>query len=75
MRDRDIEERFGGLVRSARLSRGISQAELGEMVGTSRVTIHSVEMGDTAPRLTLALSLMRALGIPTMKLEELVNFS
>jgi putative transcriptional regulator len=46
-------------VRSLRLQRGISQAELGAALGVSRQTINSIETGRYLPSLPLALTIAR----------------
>jgi putative transcriptional regulator len=46
-------------VRSLRLLRGISQAELGAALGVSRQTINSIETGRYLPSLPLALTIAR----------------
>ncbi len=47
-------------VRSRRLERGLSQAELAQALGVSRQTINSIETGKYIPSLPLALALARA---------------
>lgn len=49
-------------IRSRRTEVGISQARLGEIVGVSRQTIVSMESGDYAPSVYLALRVAGALG-------------
>ncbi|MGH3938804.1 MAG: helix-turn-helix transcriptional regulator [Pseudonocardiaceae bacterium] len=44
-------------VRARRLTRGLSQAELGQAVGVSRQTINSIETGRYLPSLPLAMAL------------------
>lgn len=46
-----------------RKSRGLSAANLADLVGTTRQTIHSVEAGNFIPNTALALQLARALGV------------
>ncbi|MGW2471578.1 helix-turn-helix transcriptional regulator [Streptomyces sp. NPDC001665] len=46
-------------VRELRLARGLSQAQLGAVVGVSRQTINSIEAERYTPSLPLALSLSR----------------
>lgn len=48
----------------------VTQAELAEQVGVSRQTIISVEQGDYAPSVYLALRIARSLG---KTVEELFN--
>ncbi|MEC4614473.1 helix-turn-helix transcriptional regulator [Tsukamurella tyrosinosolvens] len=49
-------------VRSRRRDQRITQAELAAAVGVSRQTVVSVEKGDYAPSVYLALKVARALG-------------
>ena len=46
-------------VREERLSRELSQAQLGEALGVSRQTINSIETGRYLPSLPLAIALAR----------------
>ena len=48
-------------VRTARTTRGLTQAELATAAGVSRQTVVAVEAGDYAPSVYLALSLARHL--------------
>lgn len=49
-------------VRTARTVAGLSQADLAAAVGVSRQTIVSLERGDYAPSVYLALRIARELG-------------
>ncbi len=51
----------GSLIRERRTQLGITQAGLGEQVGVSRQTVISMETGDYAPSVFLALRVARAL--------------
>lgn len=51
----------GARIRSRRTSLGITQANLGDVVGVSRQTIISMETGDYAPSVYLALRVATAL--------------
>ena len=46
-------------MRTLRVQRGISQAELGKALGVSRQTVNSIETGRYLPSLPLALSIGR----------------
>jgi putative transcriptional regulator len=46
----------------ARAERNISQDELGKMVGVTRQTIGSVEIGEYCPSTRLALTIAKVLG-------------
>ncbi len=58
-------------LREARKEKGLSQAELAEMVGVSRNTISSIETGQFTPTAKLALVLCIALD---RKFEEMFYF-
>ena len=58
-------------IKEVRLEKGLSQAELAEMVGVSRNTISSIETGQYSPTAKLALILSLAL---EKKFEELFYF-
>ena len=47
------------VVRELRLTRGLSQAALGEVLGVSRQTVNSIETGRYLPSLPLAIALAR----------------
>ena len=58
-------------IKVARLEKGLSQAELANLVGVSRNTISSIETGQFSPTAKLALVLSMALD---KKFEELFYF-
>ena len=58
-------------IKEARAERGLSQAQLAEMVGVSRNTISSIETGQFSPTAKLALVICVAL---EKKFEELFYF-
>ena len=58
-------------IKEVRMEKGLSQAELAEMVGVSRNTISSIETGRYSPTAKLALILSLAL---EKKFEELFYF-
>lgn len=58
-------------VKEARTEKGLSQAQLADMVGVSRNTISSIETGQFSPTAKLALILCVALD---KKFEELFYF-
>lgn len=47
------------VVKDLRLTRGLSQAALGEVLGVSRQTVNSIETGRYLPSLPLAIALAR----------------
>ncbi len=58
-------------LKSARMEKGLSQAQLAELIGVSRNTISSIETGQFSPTAKLALILCIALD---KKFEELFYF-
>lgn len=56
-----VQEQGGFTVRFARRAAGLTQAELAAEVGVSRQTIISIERGDYAPSVYLALGIARKL--------------
>ena len=64
MPDGELENRLKEL----RTRKGLTQAELAELVGVSRKTINTVENGVFTPSTTLALKLARALGASVEKI-------
>ncbi|NQX22718.1 helix-turn-helix transcriptional regulator [Curtobacterium sp. VKM Ac-2852] len=50
-------------IRAKRLERGLSQAELGRLIGVSQATVSEFESGVTEPRLQTVRRYARALGI------------
>ena len=58
-------------IKEVRMEKGLSQAELAEMVGVSRNTISSIETGQYSPTAKVALILSLAL---EKKFEELFYF-
>lgn len=58
-------------LKGARMEKGLSQAQLAELIGVSRNTISSIETGQFSPTAKLALILCIALD---KKFEELFYF-
>ena len=54
---------LGALVRDARLSSGMTQAQLGEKIGASRYWVAEFERGKSGAELGLSLKALRALGL------------
>lgn len=52
---------FGALIREARVSAGMTQAELGEKVGASRYWVAELERGNSGAELGRTLKALRAL--------------
>lgn len=49
-------------VRELRLAKGLSQGQLGELLGVSRQTVNAIETGRYSPSLPLAIKLARFFG-------------
>ncbi len=49
-------------MKELRVTRGLSQAALGEVLGVSRQTVNSIETGRYLPSLPLAIALARFFG-------------
>ena len=62
------ERRLENRLKEIRGARGLTQADLAEMVGVSRKTINTVENGVFVPSTTLALTLATAL---KLRVEEI----
>ena len=62
-------EGFGTRLRAARESKGLTQPELAELVGTAEARISRYENGRIEPKLVMASALALALGL---SLDELV---
>src|SRR5262249_7931210 len=56
------EPRAAGLVRAARIERGLSQAELARAVGLTRQALYAIESNIYLPNVTVALRLAHRLG-------------
>ena len=54
----------GNNLKEIRAKLGITQAELAELVGVSRVSIISIEKGHFIPTVETALRIGKALGVP-----------
>jgi putative transcriptional regulator len=57
------ELRLGTRLKEIRNERGLTQADLAELIGVSRKTINTVENGVFIPSTTLALSLAAVLNL------------
>ena len=49
----------------------VNQAEMGQLVGTSRQTISQIERGDYSPSVTLALKIAKVCGV---KVEDVFEY-
>ena len=64
-------DRIGGLIRSARKHRGLTQTQLAEVLGTSQSAVHRIEAGnqnlslEMVNRIAAALDSPRILGLYT----------
>ena len=60
-------------LRTTREARGLTQADLAQVLGVSRQTIISLEQGRYSPSLELALRLARRFALPLEALFQLVD--
>lgn len=61
-------QQIGRTLRAARIDRGLTQIQLGELAGLDHKTIHRIEYGTTDPSLTMLLRLAAALDTPLTEL-------
>ncbi len=66
-----MTDRLVTTLKEIREARGLTQAQLAEMVGVSRKTINTVENGVFVPSTVIALKLAAALGEPVEALFSL----
>ena len=66
-----MPDELNNRLREERMQRGLTQADLAELVGVSRKTINTVENKVFIPSTILALRLARALGISVEELFQL----
>ena len=67
-----MAERLLNRIKDYRAERGLTQAELAELVGVTRKTVNTVENGIFTPSALLAIKLAKALGVTV---EELFTIS
>ncbi len=58
-------------IKVERAKKGITQTDLADMVGVTRLTIHSIEAGKFKPSVMLALKIAACFGVPVDALFEL----
>ena len=63
-----MAERLLNRIKEYRSERGLTQAELAELVGVTRKTVHTVETGLFTRSALLAIKLARALGVTVEQL-------
>jgi putative transcriptional regulator len=68
-----VAERLDNSLRDVRVEKGLTQADLAELIGVSRKTINTVENGVFVPSTMLALKLARALERPVEALFRLIE--
>ena len=61
---KQLKQEIGQRVKSARLQRGLTQAELGEAIDKAFETISNIERGKTAPNFSTLSDIADALGVP-----------
>jgi putative transcriptional regulator len=57
-----LTDRLENRVREVREAKGLTQAQLAELIGVSRKTVNTVENGVFVPSTVIALKLAQALG-------------
>lgn len=67
-----MAERLLNRIKEYRSERGLTQAELAELVGVTRKTVNTVENGIFTPSALLAIKLARELGV---SVEQLFSIS
>src|SRR2546423_872931 len=63
----DLRDRIRTMVRAARQERGLTQADLGNHLGTSRFTVNRIEAGATDLTLTMAEQLEQILELTGLR--------
>jgi len=58
-------------IKVERARKGLTQTELADRVGVTRLTIHSIETGKFKPSVMLALKIAACFGVPVETLFEL----
>jgi DNA-binding XRE family transcriptional regulator len=61
-----LREQLGLRLKSYRLDAGLTQAVLAERAGVSRQTVVGIERGETDPRYTTLVRIIKALEIPNL---------
>jgi transcriptional regulator with XRE-family HTH domain len=69
----DLSKAFGIAIRKLRLSKGLTQEQLGFEADLRRTFISSLELGEKKPSLTTIYQLAKALDIPMSKLMKYVE--
>jgi putative transcriptional regulator len=69
----DNGQEIGSNLRDVRGARGLTQAQLAELVGVSRQTINYIEQGTYCPSTRLALQLAQVLVVSVEELFYLTN--
>ena len=59
-----VEERLTNHLKVHRVALNLTQADLAELIGTTRKSINAIEAGRMVPSTFLALKLARALNLP-----------
>jgi putative transcriptional regulator len=70
-----LADQLRNRVREAREAKGLTQAQLADLIGTSRKTVNTVENGVFVPSTVIALKLAAALGEPVEELFSLTEES
>lgn len=67
----DLAKSTGAKIRELRIARGMSQRELAESIGMTRVSLTRIEAGEQLPDWTTVVNLAELFGVTT---ETLKNF-
>jgi putative transcriptional regulator len=63
-----MAERLHNRLKEIRTERGLTQAQLAELVGVTRKTVNTIENGVFSPSALLAIKLARELNVPVEQL-------
>lgn len=59
----DVKQRIAAAVRAARKSKGLSQQQVAEAIGTTLETVSKCERGASVPSVEVFLAMVRVLGL------------
>ncbi len=69
----ELKRNIGLRVKTARLQKGLTQAQLAEAIDKAFETISNIERGKTAPNFSTLADISDALGLPMREFFELEN--
>jgi putative transcriptional regulator len=67
------EQQLANTLKVQRAMKNLTQAELADLAGITRVSVNAIEGGRMVPSVLLALKLARALGVPVDELFRLAK--